>query len=69
MTQTIDASGLSQEAIRAVESLVGMLRERNQKPAAGPFSIFDLFGKAGVLRTGEEIAEQLRVERDSWGEP
>ncbi len=68
MTQTIDVTGLSREAIRTVESLVGMLRERNQKVAAAP-SIFDLFGKAEVLRTGEDIAEQLREERDSWGEP
>lgn len=69
MTQTIDATGLSQEAIRTVESLVEMLRERNPKPAVATCSIFDMFGKAEVLRTGEEIAEQLREERDSWGEP
>ncbi|MGL6096124.1 MAG: hypothetical protein ACRC7O_10055 [Fimbriiglobus sp.] len=36
-------------------------------PAGG--SIFDFFGKAPVLRTAEDIAEQVREERDSWGEP
>jgi hypothetical protein len=33
-----------------------------------PRSIFDLFGKAATLRTGEDIAEQIREERDGWGE-
>src|SRR5260370_1084472 len=32
-------------------------------------SVFDLFGKARMLRTGEEIARQLQEERDAWGEP
>jgi hypothetical protein len=32
-------------------------------------SIFDLFGKACQLRSGEDIAAQIREERDSWGEP
>jgi hypothetical protein len=68
MTQTIDVSGLSREAVRAVESLVVLLRENQRKPAVPPPSIFDLFGKAEVLRTGEDIAEQLREERDAWGE-
>ena len=69
MTQTIDVTGLSREAIRAVESLVGLLREGQRKPAASAPSIFDLLGRAEVLRTGEDIAQQLRDERDSWGEP
>jgi len=69
MTHTIDVTGLSREAIRTVESLVEILRESNRKsPVVAP-SIFNLFGKAEVLRTGEDIAEQLRDERDSWGEP
>lgn len=68
MTQTIDATGLSPEAIRTVESLVEMLRENQRKLYSHSTSIFDLFGKAEVLRTGEDIAEQLRKERDSWGE-
>jgi len=69
MTQTIDVTGLSREAIRTVESLVGILRENQRKSVAAAPSVFDLFGKAKVLRTGEDIAEQLREERDSWGEP
>ncbi|HKB35405.1 MAG TPA: hypothetical protein VKD72_03060 [Gemmataceae bacterium] len=32
-------------------------------------SIFDLIGKAPQLRTGEDIAAQIREERESWGEP
>ena len=32
-------------------------------------SIFDLFGSASKLRSAEEIADQLREEHDSWGEP
>ena len=69
MTQTIDVTGLSLEAIRTVESLVGILRESQRKSTVAAPSIFDLFGKARVLRTSEDIAEQLREERDSWGEP
>jgi len=69
MTRAIDVTGLSGEAIRTVESLVNLLRDRQAQPASGSGSIFDLFGKAEVLRTGEDIADQLREERDAWGEP
>jgi hypothetical protein len=68
MTQTIDVTGLSSEAVRTVESLVGMLRERTASQPNQPLSMFDLFGKAEVLRTAEDIAEQIREERDAWGE-
>jgi hypothetical protein len=68
MTQMIDATGLSGEAIRAVESLVDLLPDRQAQPGAGSTSISDLFGKAEVLRRGDDIAEQIREERDSWGE-
>jgi hypothetical protein len=68
MTQTIDVTGLSREAIQAVESLVNVLREKRATSAAGAQSIFDLFGRAPILRTGDDIAAQLREERDSWGE-
>jgi hypothetical protein len=37
-------------------------------PAAGG-SIFDLFGKAKQLRSGEDIDAQIGEERESWGEP
>jgi hypothetical protein len=34
-----------------------------------PKSLFDLIGKAPKLRTGDDIAQQIREERDAWGEP
>ncbi len=37
-------------------------------PTPGKTSIFDLFGKAPVLRSGEDIDAQIREERDSWNE-
>lgn len=38
--------------------------------APGPVgSVFDLFGKAPLLRSAEDIAAQVREERDGWGEP
>lgn len=69
MTQTIDVTGLPGEAIRVVESIVGLLREQNREPAPTPCSIFDLIGNAGAPRTGEDIARQVREEHDAWGEP
>jgi len=68
MPQTIDVTGLSPEAIRTVESFVGQLRERAAQPPRGEQSIFDLFGKASKLRSVEDIANQIRAERDTWGE-
>lgn len=67
MNASVDVTGLSREAVQMVESLVGFLRNNARKPT--DTSIFDLFGKAATLRTGEDIAEQVREERDSWGEP
>jgi hypothetical protein len=32
-------------------------------------SIFDLFGKAPQLRSGDDIAAQIAEERGEWGEP
>lgn len=68
MTQTIEVTGLSLEAIRTVETLVGMLRERAANTSATPPSIFDLFGKAPNLRSAEDITTQVQEERDAWGE-
>ena len=31
-------------------------------------SVADAFGKAAVLRSGEDIAAQLRADRNDWGE-
>jgi hypothetical protein len=61
MNTSIDVTGLSHEAVQMVESLVGLLRAAPKKQAGG--SIFDLFGKAETLRTGEDIAEQVREQR------
>lgn len=68
MQQSIDVTGLRPEAIRAVESLVGHLRQEEPNPLSLPASIFDLFGKAPTLRTAEDIAKQLEDERDAWGQ-
>jgi hypothetical protein len=69
MPPTIDVTGLSPEAIRTVQSLIGMLRERAMKPHDTSQSVFDLIGTAPRPRTAEDIAAQLREERAAWGEP
>jgi hypothetical protein len=69
MSQSIDLTGLSPEAVRVVESLVGLLRQNAAKANGSKRSVFDLFGKAPTLRTAEDIAAQVREERDAWGEP
>ncbi len=68
MPQTIDVTGLPPEAVRAVESLVGILRAKPPTPPTAPPSVFDLFGKAPHLRTGDEIAQQIQDERNAWDE-
>lgn len=68
MTQTIDVTGLSREAIRTVESLVGLLRERAAKATQSPPSVFDIIGAAPKLRSEEDIVAQVREERAAWGE-
>ena len=67
MPESIDVTDLPPEAIRTVRTLVGLLRARSAPPAAP--SIFDMFGKAPVLRTGDDIARQVEEERDAWGDP
>jgi hypothetical protein len=69
MKQTIDMRGLSPEAVRTVESLVDLLREKAAKANVPSPSVFDLFGKAPALRTTEDIAQQIQEERDVWSEP
>jgi hypothetical protein len=49
--------------------LVEIIRDKSPKPTAPTCSIFDLFGKAPKLRTGEDIARQVEEEHDAWGEP
>ena len=69
MAQTIDVTGLPPDAIRVVESLVRIIRERAAAPPPAAPSTFDAIGKAPVQRTGEDIARQIEEERASWGEP
>jgi hypothetical protein len=38
---------------------------RDKKSAV---SVFDLFGKAEHLRSGEDIDSQIRAEREAWGD-
>ncbi len=68
MSDTIDVTGLRPEAIRALKSLVMMLQEKSAKASTQVTSVFDFFGKAPRLRTGDEIARQIEDERRSWGE-
>lgn len=37
-------------------------------PSSAPGSVADAFGKAPVLRSGNDILAQLRVDRAEWGE-
>jgi hypothetical protein len=49
--QTVDVTGLSEEAVRAVESLVSLLRGQKQPPVQGEVAAF---------RSHEEFAKALR---------
>jgi hypothetical protein len=62
----IDLTGLPNEAIKAVESIVAILRQKQSSRIVSSPSIFDLFGKAPILRSAEAIKEQVREERDAW---
>lgn len=58
------------EAMPQVEGpaeLIVFPREKMEPPAQ-LLSIFDLFGKAPVLRSAEDIEAQMRAEREAWGE-
>lgn len=67
MTQMIDVTGLSPEAVQTVETLVSLLRARRFESTGATTSIFDLFGMAEVVRSGEDIEARVREERDAWG--
>ncbi len=47
--------------------LIVFPREKSE-PSAHPLSIFDLFGRAPILRSAEDIEAQRREERQAWGE-
>jgi hypothetical protein len=42
--------------------------QRETESSVQPISIFDLFGKAPILRSAEDIAAQIREEREAWGD-
>jgi hypothetical protein len=65
-TRSIDLTGLPDEAIQAVESIVALLRPKESNRLVSSHSVFNLFGKAPILRSGEAIHEQVRGERDAW---
>ncbi len=62
---------LPDEPLPAVEGTAELIvfPSANSTPPAPSRSVFDLFGTAPRLRTGEEIAGQVQEERDAWGEP
>ncbi len=66
MTQTIDVTGLSAEAVHAVESLIDIIRKTTTRNPVPGSSIFDLFGKAPQLRSGADIEKQIQDERNDW---
>jgi hypothetical protein len=58
------------EALPAVEGSAELIVIPTKPPAAGAVgSIFDYVGKVPVPRSAEDIAAQIKDERDSWGEP
>lgn len=66
MPHTIDITGLPPDAIHAVEAFVDSLRGSATHLGNTTTSIFDLFGKAPVLRTKEDIEIQIEIERKAW---
>ena len=58
--QLPDAIGTAELVIHATDS--------SAPPSAAP-SFFDLFGRAPNPRTADDIAEQIRQERDEWDSP
>ena len=61
---------IANEPLPLVEGPAELIVFPRQKPEASaqPLSIFDLFGKAPLLRSAEDIEAQVREEREAWGE-
>jgi hypothetical protein len=61
-------------AVRGRAELIAYAEQSGAHVSAKPanngtrISIFDLLGKAAVLRSGEDIDAQLEAERDAWGD-
>jgi len=51
------------------EAQLIVIPTQTDQPAVPAASIFDLMGKAPRLRSAEDIAAQIREEREGWGEP
>jgi hypothetical protein len=54
-------------AVEGPAELIVFPQAKAEPPSSGT-SIFDLFGKAPVLRSAEDIDAQVRAEREAWGE-
>ena len=48
--------------------LIVYIPAAKEEEAAAPATIFDLFGKSPVLRSAEDIDQQIRQERQNWNE-
>jgi hypothetical protein len=59
-----------EEPLPVTEGPAELIVFPTEQPPASPSggSIFDLFGKAGKLRTAEDIEAQIQEERAGWGE-
>lgn len=68
LQRMIDATGLNEQAVLAVETLVAQLRQDAKNPIGVRPSIFDAIGKVAIPRTAKDIEEQLADERRSWDE-
>ncbi len=61
-------------AVHGRAELIVYVEQPRAKASANPVkngarvSIFDLLGKAIVLRSGEDIGSQVEAERDAWGD-
>jgi hypothetical protein len=65
--RTFVPDGPLPDAVGRAELIV--VPEENAAPTGqAKHSAFDLFGKAPVLRSREDIDAQIREERDSWGD-
>ncbi|MFO0936937.1 MAG: hypothetical protein U0798_10530 [Gemmataceae bacterium] len=60
---------LEQFALLLLTELTRSTQEKQSVPSKPELSIFDLIGKAPQLRTGQDITEQLAIERETWGNP
>ncbi len=67
----VDQTFIPEEPLPIAEGTAELIVFPAEQPkAASPGrSIFDLFGKAATLRSGQDIQAQIDEERAAWGEP